>query len=635
MAGPDILSILNKDDDLTFKNSQRYKELIENSALWVFELDTKGKFIAVNKAGIEEMEAKSQSDLIGVDFASIPENESSEKIKKFINKAWKGKIIDLNFKTKTFKGNDKHFKAKLIPLKDQDNKVFRILGIAEDVSRMNELLEKLGESEEHFRDIVELSPIAIGIHSDGLMVYVNKAALNLFNAKSVYEVIGKPAIDFVHPDYKKIVQKRLSKIIRKGKALPLLEEKLITLDGQILDVEVTGKYIRYNGKDATLALIRNITEQKKAANALIESEKKYSDLVKENPDAIVSLDIKGCFLSFNPAAEILTGATSEKVMGKSFEEVKLLKPKSLERALREFRLINSGKVRKPFELEINNAKKPWIIAEANPKLIKQKNGENIVQFTLRDITERKLMEEELKKSNEELAAFIYRASHDLRAPLRSLLGLIDLIKMEKDATVADQYIQHMVTSVSKLDNSIEDLLEVTKANKVEPDIVKIDFKGTVKHSLKILRNLENYKLINFDIKINSRIPFYSDVSFLETIFANVISNAIKYHKVELNSNQSLKSVSNKRIQNSFVKINVRTFEKEARIKIEDNGLGIDSRIKDKVFDMFYRGSDRSFGTGLGLYIVKNTVGKLKGTIELKTELGKGTTILIKIPNNIS
>ncbi|MBL4715114.1 MAG: PAS domain S-box protein [Bacteroidia bacterium] len=635
MAGPDILSILNKDDDLTFKNSQRYKELIENSALWVFELDVDGKFIAVNNAGIEEMEAKNQSDLIGVDFASIPEAESSEKITKLINQAWKGKIIDLEFKTKTFKSNDKHFKAKLIPLKDQDNKVFRILGIAEDVSRMNDLLEKLGEREEHFRDIVELSPIAIGIHSDGLMVYVNQAALNLFNAKSVYEVIGKPAIDLVHPDYKKIVQKRLNKITKKGETLPLIEEKFITLDGQIVDVEVTGKYIKYNGKDATLSLIRDITEQKKAEKALIDSEKKYSDLVKENPDAIVSLDSNGCFLSFNPAAEILTGSTSKNVMGKSFEDAKLLKPKSLERALREFTLISSGKDRKPFELEINNVRKPWIIAEANPKLIKQKNGENIVQFTLREITERKLMEEELKKSNEELAAFMYRASHDLRAPLRSLLGLIDLIKMEKDATVADQYIQHMLTSVSKLDNSIEDLLAVTNANKVNPDIVKINFKEIVKNSLKILRNLENHKMISFNMNINSKISFYSDVSFLETIFDNVISNAIKYHKVELNSNQRLKSVSNKRIGNSYVKINVRTYEKEARIKIEDNGLGIDDAVKDKVFDMFYRGSDRSFGTGLGLYIVKNTVGRLRGTIDLKTELGKGTTILIRIPNNDS
>ena len=631
MSTSDLLSLFEKNEDLHFKNAQRYKEFFDNSPLFIFELDDSGIFITINPAGIKELDLQNGSEIIGGKFCEFPLNENKQEVEKTVKKTYKGNCELFEFKTQTSKGLVKYFKTKLIPLKTLDGKVFRVLGIAEDISAMKNLKDTLDEREQQFLDIIELSPIAIAIHSNAQLVYANKSFLELVNAKSIYEVIGKPALDFVHPDFKKIVQNRLNKAAKHGKTIPLIEEKFVAMDGQVLDVEVTGKYIKYNGQPATLGLIRNITHQKISENALRESEKKYSELVRENPDAIVSLNDNGVFLTFNPAAERLSGIQAVKVLGNTMEVVNLLKPNSLEKALREFRLLVSGKERRPFELEINNLRRPWLVAEANPKLIKQEDGSVVIQFTLRDITERKLIEEELKKSNEELAAFIYRASHDLRAPLRSLLGLIELLKIEKKPDVINQYIQHMLKSVNKLDSSIGDMLEVTKTNKIDPDFVKIDFESLINQTLKGLRNLDNFNQIVFQINISNKEDFYSDRMFLEAIFNNTISNAIKYHRTGHGKNvQSRRTGHDK----PFIKILVRANHVNASIIISDNGLGIDMKIIDRVFEMFFRGSDKSFGTGLGLYIVKNVVEKLRGKITLKSELGKGTKLQIKLPNNV-
>lgn len=224
---------------------------------------------------------------------------------------------------------------------------------------------------------------------------------------------------------------------------------------------------------------------------------------------------------------------------------------------------------------------------------------------------------DLKKSNEELDNFVYRVSHDIRAPLSSVLGLVELIENEKDPTQIGLYLKMATSSINKLDGFVKDILNYSRNSRMKIECKEIDFSeilDSVLEEMQYMNKAERLQIIR-DFYIKS--PHYNDPRRLHIIFRNLFSNAIKYQ--------------NMREGNPFVRIQI-IAEEEAVIIVEDNGMGIAANQVDKVFDMFYRGSDVSTGSGIGLYIVKETVDKLNGCISLQSELGVGTTFTIKLPN---
>jgi len=149
---------------------------------------------------------------------------------------------------------------------------------------------------------------------------------------------------------------------------------------------------------AVIEHVKDITDRKRAEEALRESERKYSDLVQESPDAIISVDKTGNLLSFNPAAERISGFSAEQVMGKHFAKIGILAKQSMPKALKEFALVIKGIERPPFELTVMRKDKSYLFMEANPRLIKHNGGKAWVQATFRDITNRKRAEEALRES---------------------------------------------------------------------------------------------------------------------------------------------------------------------------------------------------------------------------------------------
>jgi PAS domain S-box-containing protein len=181
-----------------------------------------------------------------------------------------------------------------------------------------------------------------------------------------------------------------------------------------------------NGKPtAVLEICRDITERKQTEEALRVSERKYSDLVQQSPDAIISLDKIGNFLSFNPAAERVSGFSTQEVIGKHFTRIGILDKKSIAKAIKEFGLVLTGAERQPFDLVITRKDKSHVHMEANGSLIKQKGQMTWLQVTLRDITERKLAEERLEKINTcllSLGSDFTENANNITALLGELLG---------------------------------------------------------------------------------------------------------------------------------------------------------------------------------------------------------------------
>ncbi|MCU0355477.1 MAG: ATP-binding protein [Cytophagales bacterium] len=238
----------------------------------------------------------------------------------------------------------------------------------------------------------------------------------------------------------------------------------------------------------------------------------------------------------------------------------------------------------------------------------------------RDITERKRAENELLRTNFELDTFVYRASHDMRAPLRSVLGLVNLLQMESDEEQRQEYLRLIEKSVDRLDSFFSDLLNFSRNSRLDLVSEPIDFQRLIKDSWQNLQYLENASSIQLVKEIRVRDDFHSDVSRIEVVLQNLFSNAIKYHKS---------------IPGSRVRVTVAADRRQAYITVEDNGKGIEHQYIDKIFDMFFRASLGTPGSGLGLYITKQVIEKLGGSISVASELGIGTRFSITIPNRVT
>ncbi|MCU0438206.1 MAG: PAS domain-containing sensor histidine kinase [Raineya sp.] len=263
-------------------------------------------------------------------------------------------------------------------------------------------------------------------------------------------------------------------------------------------------------------------------------------------------------------------------------------------------------------------------------LIVQKDSEGNMHFdgAIRDITQTKeikeqleIQNEELKKINSELDRFVYSASHDLKAPLASILGLINVAKLENDPTAVFKYLEMMQHSIQKLDHFIKDIIDYSRNSRMEVVSQEVNLEEIIEEVYENLHYLEQASRIKKNIRIEQNVTFYSDSKRLLVVFNNLISNAINYH----NLNQ----------ETPFIEIDIVVKPDKVHITVGDNGVGVGQEHLHRIFDMFYRASYDSKGSGLGLYIVKEAITKLNGQISVHSELGRGTKFFIILPNQMS
>ncbi|TWT07836.1 EAL domain-containing protein [Planococcus sp. CPCC 101016] len=175
------------------------------------------------------------------------------------------------------------------------------------------------KSEERFRRLVELSPEPIVVHRDDKVVFVNDACLKMIGVTSKSDLIGKSIIDYVHPAFKEIVQDRIRNM-KIGVIAPPMEQQLLTMhqDDSVVDVEVSGVGVLFEGKPAIQLTLRNITEQKKISRKLEETSQRYQSLFKYNPDGAFSTDLHGNLLDINPSLERLLGYSLQELTTMTF-----------------------------------------------------------------------------------------------------------------------------------------------------------------------------------------------------------------------------------------------------------------------------------------------------------------------------
>jgi signal transduction histidine kinase len=233
-------------------------------------------------------------------------------------------------------------------------------------------------------------------------------------------------------------------------------------------------------------------------------------------------------------------------------------------------------------------------------------------------TEIELQNECLTKANAELDQFVYSASHDLRSPLTSIMGLVTIAKRSENPREIVRCLDMIDSRVHRLDDLIKDIVSFSRNSRTDINKQAVNLCHTVSEILEDY-NIEEFKnSIDFQVHVPLDASIDTDPARLKIILSNLISNSIKHH--------------DKRNPNPFVSIHFNTSNNGLNaITVADNGPGIALEYQGRIFDMFYRANDRAEGSGLGLYIVKETISKLSGSIQLESTPGKGAAFTVTLP----
>lgn len=229
-----------------------------------------------------------------------------------------------------------------------------------------------------------------------------------------------------------------------------------------------------------------------------------------------------------------------------------------------------------------------------------------------------LMKNELlSKTNQELDRFVYSASHDLKAPLSSMRGLIEIAQRTHDPEEVKACLDMMKGRIKNLDEFILEIINYSRNSRLELQKESVDLFELTKEVVDNLKYAEGFEQIYFKYNFPPNLKIQTDRGRLRVVLHNLISNSLKYHD------------SSK--DNQVVEVSASLQSNHLKMMIKDNGIGIAAEHQAKIFEMFYRASEMSKGSGLGLYIVQETIHKMNGKIKVASDVGEGTSFEIEVP----
>lgn len=492
-----------------------------------------------------------------------------------------------------------------------------IAGIA--ALKISELrnLNEVKEKEQYLNQILE-SPkdlMAYSIDNDFCYRSFNKNHARIIKDDFGVDIeIGMNVLDFVADDTERNEYRKSFEMALNGSDFATLEKYKNKKDGSIsfLDKFYSPLY-SVDGKIlGVTAFIRDITDEKMVSMKLEERERLIQTINENIKDGIFRYSVTQGFLYSNSALLDLFGVAppGEKMVDlQDFHVFKHMHLKIYNEILQHGSVEN-----KEVHFKRTDGVTFWGLLDCT---LTRDGDEQLIDGVITNITILKEMSQNLIKTNSEMDQLVYRTSHDLRAPIASLLGLESLLDVRIKDEEQRELLGIMKGQLKQLDSIILDIITYRKVAKLGLTKEVIPVEEMINNIMKGMQFMENYDHIKKSVKVDATSDFVNDKHNLQVIFNNLLSNAIKYSK---------KGVE------GFINIVVDIDEDKLDIVIEDNGIGIEQGYLSRVFNMFYRATNYATGTGLGLFIVKEAVTKLEGTIKVDSEEGEGSTFSVTIPN---
>jgi PAS domain S-box-containing protein len=522
-------------------------------------------------------------------------------------------------------------------LHDRNGKVLSVFSQVDDVTSQRKTEKMLADSEEQHRSLVEISQEAILINQENRIVFINPAGMRLFGAETREQLIGKPTIHRFHSDYHDIIRSRVKKLYN-GESVPVIEEKIVRLDGAVVDVEVAATAFSYRNKPATMVIARDITERKMALKDLKRNEflLRMAGNINRIGGWMVNLSSRKVFWSDQVAAihEMPSGFTPA-----ISDVLSFIAPEYKGKMERLFDdCISAGN---SFDVELQivtgRGQLVWVrytgIAERDESgeiiniiggvqdIGRIKISEQIIKNLNNDLEKRvKERTLQLEASNKDLEMFSYSVSHDLRAPLRAINGFVRILQEEHSSRLdaeGKKICQIIMDNAGRMKDLIDDLLDFSRLYQRSVNASQINMGKLVQSVVNEVATPADRSRIEFII--GDLLPVQGDPAMIRQVWSNLVSNAVKFSSGVKFPRITISSCLN----NDYTEYIV-----------EDNGVGFDMNHADKIFGVFKRlHNARQFeGTGVGLAIVQRIVEKHGGTVRAKGEPGKGAVFSFCLPS---
>ena len=495
--------------------------------------------------------------------------------------------------------------------------------------------QSLKYSEEKYRRVVEKLHEGILIFRGRDILYANPQMAKMFGV-SRKEFLSLDVFAGVHPDNKPQVME-LFNIISSGKPLPqnILTVRFLKMDGtkEVLDLELKGEPLLYEGQQAVLVLARDVTEEKKTLNLLKESEARYRLFTENLVDGIfVAKTSPYKYIYGNRAMYTITGYTTEELQSGEERHLKNALPENDYKTLVNYysNVIPNAKdiIQYEHRMRKKSGEWVWISVSAAPLIYE---GEKAFLCSVSDITHRKNLESQLQHSQkmEAVGTLAGGIAHDFNNILNGVLGYAEIGKMEiPEGTPGKDNLDMVIKSGMKARDLIKQILSFSRRH--EPELKPLKIAKAVKESLQLLRStLPSSIYIDVDIQVNNAI-IEGDSIQIHQLMLNLCTNSA--HAFEGAAGKLGISLHSTVIGSDTPQIHPElSYGDYVHLKVSDNGKGIEPEILEHIFEPYFTTKESGKGTGLGLAAVHGIVKSHKGAILVNSQPGKGTEFNIFFP----
>jgi PAS domain S-box-containing protein len=490
--------------------------------------------------------------------------------------------------------------------------------------------DELKTSSQRYQQLLEFLPIAVVVHSDGKVIYINEAMKVNFGVEDKNEINGVSITKFIHPDYIDISNKRIEKMLLSKKSAPLIKQKYIRVDGTPLNAEVVSTPIEFQGKTAIQSVLRIIDTEIEIESELKQARDQLDTILRSIKDSIVVLDEKFNILFHNDAAAKAFGfeLTEEPVqystsdINKSvdiFDEDHLV----LNRLGVIEQLSKSIDKNEPITLIIKNkttGEESWHKLKISQAMSSREA--QIYVVVGHDFTETKMTQNELLKQKEETSLFLDIISHDMINFLSIIKGSLDLIDLKEDKVSINKLLGNAKRSSIRSMELLKNVSVLMKQQLLSPDdLVPINLLLTLENVENALKEAYKERKINIEIQGITKSMMIKADSLIEQAFFNVLTNSVKYDDKE-NIEIEIKLESHNRKNKEYI------------ISFNDYGRGIVPGERHKLFSRFAVFRDQGKGSGLGLSIVKTLIERYQGKVWVESRVPEdykqGTKILFQL-----